>query len=224
MSCELLRDVTDGQGRMFRWTLDAVALLGVHRPAVDSVSNLAALIASRPRPQLTFASRREYSMADEGAAAAELLELRETLRATQREAVQLFLSNSVAQHRVLPRDVHTFERLFPNGGDIQSAQRFVQQTPCPSPDRMRVTTLEHVHHDGVVVETRPRVAAEHFSRAVDGGREMFTTHGRAALPSEVPREADGSIPVWYKIEQARINQFRADPGAGERWKFESGEK
>jgi hypothetical protein len=25
---------------------------------------------------------------------------------------------------------------------------------------MRVTTLEHVHHDGVVVETRPRVAAD----------------------------------------------------------------
>jgi hypothetical protein len=227
MSVELLHDVTDERGRRHTWVLDAVALLGRDRPAVDDVSDLSALVASRPRPDLTFESRATFTLADPDAAADELLTLRETLRETQRQAVDLFIESQVASGRILPRDRLLFERRYPHA-DIAEARRFVEETPAPVAHQHRAITLEERREGGVSIVEDPSRAAAAFARDVAAGRAAFVTQGpnlsrpRALMPHEVPRDPDGKVERWFEIMQARLHQFAVDPAAGRRWQDENG--
>lgn len=60
VSVELLRNVTK-DGTTYPWVLDSVAILGADIPAVNGVSDLTKLVATRQQPAFTFESRETYS-------------------------------------------------------------------------------------------------------------------------------------------------------------------
>jgi hypothetical protein len=115
VSIELLRDVKAGASRL-PWVLDAVALLGAARPAVDTLAPLSLKRLALVGERITFSLQEASDDMSE-------------LKALNKRAAALYFENQITAGRILPRDREAFFRRYGDDATLADAEAWVRETP-----------------------------------------------------------------------------------------------
>ena len=109
VSVELLGNVSRGD-KKYRWVLDAVAVLGAARPAVDSLRGLHELVAARSLQGWQFGSRVSFSRNLEGSS------MSESVTSLKTQLIDELFNSAISTGRIIPACRERFYRRY--GQDV----------------------------------------------------------------------------------------------------------